>query len=95
MYRGQQSLPLLCQGPVGLPGGALCPQPGLQREQAEEAQPQIVAGFDQTWTCRLPDGTQLFAGLWDDEMVILQYAGQANLLEAVEDYDWTFPLSLT
>ena len=67
----------------------------LEREQAEEAQPQTAAGFDQAWACRLPGGTQLFAGVWDDEVVILQYVGQADLLEAVENYDWTFPLPLT
>lgn len=67
----------------------------LEREQAEEAQPQTVAGFDRAWACRLPGGTQLFAGVQDDEVMILQYAGQADLLEAVEDYDWTFPLPLT
>lgn len=65
----------------------------LQREQAEEAQPQTVAGFDRAWACRLPGGTQLFAGVQDDEVMILQYAGQADLLEAVEDYDWTFLLT--
>lgn len=67
----------------------------LQREQAEEAQPQIVAGFDHAWACRLPGGGQLFVALRDDEVVILQYAGQADLLEAVEDYGWTFPLAPT
>ena len=47
-----------------------------------------AAGFDHAWTGSGPGGSQLFAGSRNSRVVVLRYRGEADLLAAVEAYDW-------